>query len=150
MKTRNKAENYSSPEMDEILNEISPTELKRTRNRMLVAAKIDDAIISKGWKKTDFAHKIGKNPSEITKWLSGTHNFTVDTLSDIESVLQIQLLNIGNPDPIYKTYFISVKSELQKDSRSKLPSQVPDSANESLFFYQKSKVLSSMDLTLTN
>ncbi len=113
MKKRNKAENYSSPEMDEILNEISPTELKRTRNRMLVAAKIDDAIISKGWKKTDFAHKIGKNPSEITKWLSGTHNFTIDTLFEIEEVLGIKLINIeGLAESSYKFQPVTLRVQI--------------------------------------
>jgi ribosome-binding protein aMBF1 (putative translation factor) len=38
------------------------------------------------------AEALEQNPSVITKWLSGTHNFTSDTLSDIEEVLGISLL----------------------------------------------------------
>ena len=48
----------------------------------------------RGWilSKIDLAKKFGKSPSEITKWLSGNHNFTVDTLIEIERVLDIKLL----------------------------------------------------------
>jgi len=108
MKTKNKAEEYTSPAIDEIFKEISPAELNRTKQRMLLAAKIDDAIKAKGWKKTDFAHAMIKSPSEISKWLSGTHNFTTDTLSDIEEVLGIQLLNVGKKDDLLYSYSISV------------------------------------------
>ncbi len=35
---------------------------------------------------------MGKKSSEISRWLSGTHNFTTETLWEIERVLNIQLL----------------------------------------------------------
>ena len=92
MKTNHKAEIYSSPLIEELLQGISPEEQERTNKRMLLAARIDDGIKAKGWKKKDFATAMSKTPSEISKWLSGTHNFTSDTLFDIERVLQIKLL----------------------------------------------------------
>jgi transcriptional regulator with XRE-family HTH domain len=151
MKTKNKAEIYNSPEMDEILNEISPAELKRTRNRMLLAAKIDDAIGSKGWKKTDFARKIGKNPSEITKWLSGTHNFTIDTLSDIEDLLGINLVNVAEKENEVYLYF---SGSVQSDSRPEVGFPWLGGAltkpNESLIIYQSGKLLSMTDLSINN
>lgn len=33
-------------------------------------------------------------PSLVSKWLSGTHNFTIDTLTDIQRVLGIRLLDV--------------------------------------------------------
>jgi len=36
-----------------------------------------------------------KNPSEITRWLSGTHNFTVDTLVDLGRVLERDFINLS-------------------------------------------------------
>mgnify|MGYP000851338848 CR=1 FL=1 len=58
---------------------------------MLLAGRIEDAIKEKGWRKVDFAGAMGKRPSEVTKWLSGTHNFNIETLFDIENVLGIKL-----------------------------------------------------------
>ena len=46
-----------------------------------IADRIDTLIKKKGMTKKDFAHSIGKRPSEVTKWLSGQHNFTIRTLA---------------------------------------------------------------------
>ena len=76
---------------------------------MLLAARIDDGIKTKCWKKKDFANAMGKTPSEITKWLSGTHNFTSDTLFDIERVLNINLLITEDKlREVIKTFIYSV------------------------------------------
>jgi ribosome-binding protein aMBF1 (putative translation factor) len=51
---------------------------------------------SKGWKHKDLLSAIGKeNSSIITKWLSGTHNFTVDTLVELEQALNIRLIDLS-------------------------------------------------------
>jgi len=89
-----KADQYTSDILSEIFAEITPREQKRTDNRMLLAAKIKDGMNAKGWRNKQLAEALEQNPSVITKWLSGTHNFTSDTLSDIEEVLGISLLNV--------------------------------------------------------
>ena len=77
------------------MREISPLEQTKTDTKMIIAAKIDEAMKAKGWKNKDLLEAVGKeNPSIVTKWLSGTHNFTVDTLVEIENALGIQLLNV--------------------------------------------------------
>lgn len=91
-----KAENYESDILNELFEEITPTELKKVEKRMLLAQKISEGIKAKGWKKVDFARALNKRPSEITKWLSGTHNFNSDTLFDIEDVLEIELITTEN------------------------------------------------------
>jgi hypothetical protein len=79
----------------EILESISPAEARRIETRMLLAAKIDDAMKANGWKKKDLMLAMGKtNQSEITRWLSGTHNFTSDLLSDLGRVLNTNFLNL--------------------------------------------------------
>ena len=120
--TKQKAEEYSSPIMDEVLNQISPGEQKRTDQRMLLAARIDDAIKAKGWKKKDLALALNKRPSEITKWLSGTHNFTTDTLWDIERVLDIELILLDNQEEEIKIQFniISIQNKVQNQGDENL------------------------------
>jgi transcriptional regulator with XRE-family HTH domain len=116
MKPMDKAEIYHSPILDELMQEISPEELERTEKRMLLAARIYDAIKAKGWKRKDFAEALGKTPSEITKWLSGTHNFTSDTLFDIERVLSIKLVKLDNrPHEVIKTYIYNVTSQAAQE-----------------------------------
>ena len=65
----------------------------QTERKMLLAIKIADAIENKGYSKSKFAKKINKNNSEISKWISGTHNFTFDTLIMLEIERNIKLIN---------------------------------------------------------
>jgi transcriptional regulator with XRE-family HTH domain len=78
--------------LDNLLAEITPEQQARTDRKMRIASIIADALTAKRMTKKDFALKVGRKPSEVTKWLSGTHNFTLDTLTDIEQVLNIRLL----------------------------------------------------------
>lgn len=86
----NKLENPNFDFLEEILEEISPVEMKKTEQRMLNAEKIRKAMDAKGWNNTRLLEALNmKSPSIITKWLSGTHNFTQDTLVEIGEVLGI-------------------------------------------------------------
>ena len=38
--------------------------------------------------RSQFANMMQTQPSVVTKWLSGKHNFTLETLCDIESKLK--------------------------------------------------------------
>ncbi len=96
--------------LDELFEEIQGSKsLKRTENRMLLAQKIDMGMKAKGWNKTKFAKEMIQKPSVITRWLSGTHNFTSDTLTDIGESLGINLLdsNLDNSKP---SIFIQVST----------------------------------------
>ena len=76
--------------IDDILEEISPVEMKKIEQRMLNAEKIRKAMDAKGWNNTKLLEALNmKSPSIITKWLSGTHNFTQDSLVEIGEVLEI-------------------------------------------------------------
>lgn len=108
-----KAEKYTSPLIEKLMEERNPVETAKTRNRMLLAVKIDDAIKAKGWKKKDLANALNKKPSVITKWLSGTHNFTSDTLTEIELILDVKLLN-PKPEEVVIKYQIVVKQEAER------------------------------------
>ncbi len=79
--------------MSSLLTDISEEELKRTESRMAIASKITKALKIRNMSQKSFALLLNKRPSEISKWLSGKHNFTIDTLSDIEGILNIRLLN---------------------------------------------------------
>lgn len=118
MNKAKRADGHTSKVLGALLKEISPKEQERTDNKMLLAAKIDEARKAKGWSQTKFAEEMGKQPSEISKWLSGTHNFTSDTLWDIEEKLEIPGELISIKDKVRKVikvveYRIAVSSPAQ-------------------------------------
>lgn len=84
-----------SASLTRIMNNLDEDKLRRTRARMLVAVKIADTLKAKGISQKRFAEMTGRSESEISEWLSGDRNFTIDTLSDIKKYLGLDLLNIS-------------------------------------------------------
>jgi len=54
-----------------------------------------DLMTQRGISKKELAKSLGKRPSEITRWLSGQHNFTIRTLSMISAFFNDPLITIG-------------------------------------------------------
>lgn len=93
------ARKYRSKVVEELRQEALPQLKELISKRMSLAAKIDDALQEKGLTNQEFAFMMGKKPSEISRWLSGIHNFTTETLWEIERILNIQLLTSSYPKP---------------------------------------------------
>ncbi|MGN1220580.1 MAG: multiprotein-bridging factor 1 family protein, partial [Candidatus Cryptobacteroides sp.] len=62
-------------------------EAEKDARRQRTAEEILDALKASGMSRKEFALKMGRQPSEVTKWLSGKHNFTSDLLAEISVVL---------------------------------------------------------------
>lgn len=58
-----------------------------------ISDKIDARLKELGISQKEFAKQIGKTEAEVSRWLSGTHNFTLKTLANISSALDITLIN---------------------------------------------------------
>jgi transcriptional regulator with XRE-family HTH domain len=110
----------------QILNDIlalgTQEEYARTESRMVLAAKIDDALKAKGISKKQFAEMMGRQPSVITKWLSGGHNFTVDTLTDIQGKLGVRLLALDAQPEIQIVFRFKTQIQSAEPSRVSHPS----------------------------
>ncbi len=94
----NKPRQYRSPIIQRLKAEITPAISEPNDRRMGLAVKIAEALRSRGLTNQEFAFMMGKKPSEVTRWLSGTHNFTTETLWQMERVLRIQLLTSSPPE----------------------------------------------------
>jgi len=95
---------YNDEALNRLFSEITPEEQAKTDAKMLLAVKIADAMKTKNWNNKRLMKEMGKtNQSEITRWLSGTQNFTVETLIDLERVLDIKLLQLQDNKPTIKT-----------------------------------------------
>lgn len=102
-----------------LLSEIDPLEQAKTDAKMEIAAKIAQAMEAKKWKKKDLLNVVGKdNPSIITKWLSGTHNFTIDTLVELERALSISLINREVKNPVVVEYHLHISQEIDKPEKN--------------------------------
>src|SRR6056297_2963008 len=137
MNEKKQTENYTSPAIDELTDETDEKEYKRTEKRMMMAARIDEARRAKGWKNKDLAKALEKKPSEISKYLSGTHNFTVDTLSDLEEALGIQLLNVKEES---KTIIIQQNTVSASSEAGDWESIMNVSKTENSFFSLNSEI----------
>lgn len=58
-----------------------------------IANRIDYLIKKNGLSKRSFAEALGKRPSEVSKWLSGQHNFTLRTLATISAYFGEELIH---------------------------------------------------------
>lgn len=108
--TNNKeARKHRSQVIDQILSGSSSVERSQIAAKMQLAARLDDLLASKKWSKSEFAAMLKKSPSEITKWLSGTQNFTIDTLVEIAAAFDLslnQLFAEREPQVVYDINFV--------------------------------------------
>jgi transcriptional regulator with XRE-family HTH domain len=127
------ARNYTSNILDELMSEITPLEQKRTDKQMLLALKIEKAMKEKNWKKGDLAREMNKQPSIITKWLSGTHNFESNTLFELEEKLGITLVAlVGKKQAPTVFYQVTVQSTVKSDQTDEGIFNIP---SRSIFSY---------------
>lgn len=66
---------------------VSPDVRRQVDISFLIVNRIHGILTAKGYKQKDLADKLGKKEPEISKWMRGTHNFTIETLSSIEAAL---------------------------------------------------------------
>ena len=79
----------------ELLSDISPEERAEARLSFQISNRLDFLMKEKGLSKKQFADAIGKRPSEITRWLSGEHNFTISTLAMLSTFFGQPIIIVG-------------------------------------------------------
>ena len=61
-----------------------------------IAERLSEILKEKGLSQKDFARILHKRDSEISKWLTGRHNFTTQTIARIQTALGCNLINIAH------------------------------------------------------
>ena len=79
----------------ELLGDITPEERAEARLSFQISNRLDFLMKEKGLSKKQLADAIGKRPSEITRWLSGEHNFTISTLAMLSSFFGQPIITVG-------------------------------------------------------
>lgn len=57
-----------------------------------ISRQISHLLFQKGWSQKAFAQKLDKKDSEVSKWLTGLHNLTLQSISKMEAVLGAEIL----------------------------------------------------------
>ena len=61
-----------------------------------IAERLDALLRVKGITRHELAQRMGKRDSEVSKWLTGRHNMTIATISNIESAIGDKLIEIAH------------------------------------------------------
>lgn len=80
--------------MDEIRSTISPETKYQMDLSVAIANRIYEILEAKGMSQKDFARLMGKTETEVSRWLSGTHNLTLATISKISTTLGEQIVKV--------------------------------------------------------
>lgn len=81
--------------MDEIRSSISPETKMQMELSVAIANRIYDILEAKGMSQKDFARLMGKTETEVSRWLSGTHNMTLATICKISLALGENILSVA-------------------------------------------------------
>ena len=80
--------------LQEIFNEIPVEKREETRLSFAISNRIATLMQERGLNKKQFAEALGKRPNEITRWLSGEHNFTISTLAMLSTFFGKSIINV--------------------------------------------------------
>ena len=78
--------------LDEIRGHISPDVKKQLEISVSIANRIYDILEAKGMSQKDLAKLLGKTETEVSRWLSGTHNLTIATIAKISVALGEEII----------------------------------------------------------
>lgn len=60
-----------------------------------IAERMDAILKEKNISQRELARRLGKRESEVSRWLTGRHNFTTSTIAKIETALGSPLVQIA-------------------------------------------------------
>lgn len=73
---------------------VSPYVREKVNLSFQIVDRIHEILKNKGLQQKDLANMLGKSEAEISKWMRGTHNFTIDTLVKIETALDAPIVEV--------------------------------------------------------
>ena len=80
--------------LKEIFNEIPVEKREETRLSFAISNRLASLMQERGLNKKQLAEALGKRPNEVTRWLSGEHNFTISTLAMLSTFFGKSIINV--------------------------------------------------------
>ena len=84
----------NSPIFQSALNTIPEEVVIQVNLSFEIADKIAEILKRQNMSQREFAKKIKRSEAEVSRWLSGTHNFTLSTIAKISAVLGEKILKV--------------------------------------------------------
>jgi transcriptional regulator with XRE-family HTH domain len=108
-----------------------------------IVDRIHEILAKQGKEQKDLAKALGKKESEISKWMSGTHNFTIKTIAKIEAVLNEPIIHVSktkSPETSKCFFIISENYKMKKSRHSSIISNSIGQMNIKPFVHSGSQV----------
>ena len=87
--------------LDDFFNqEVDPETAYFIEYSMAIAVEVAKELDKQGLTQKDLAIKLDKRESEISKWLSGTHNFTLKSIAKLSAALGKKLIFTPNKQKV--------------------------------------------------
>ena len=80
--------------MDEIRASVSPEVKMQMEMSVAIANRIYDILEKRKMTQKEFARRLGKTETEVSRWLSGTHNMTLATIAKISTALNADIIRV--------------------------------------------------------
>jgi transcriptional regulator with XRE-family HTH domain len=94
---------------EKLLEGIPSYKKRLTRISVDIGAQIFEYMKADGINQRQLADKLGKKESEISKWLNGSHNFTIETIAKIEDVFDKDIVLV----PMFATQDLGFTYEMK-------------------------------------
>ena len=97
------------PLFEQCVANVAPEVMEEVNLNIDIANRIYDLLKAKNLTQHEFASRMGKRDSEISRWLTGTHGFTTATLAKISAVLGEPIVEVRRESKT-KYIFITMPS----------------------------------------
>ncbi|MCC8037047.1 MAG: helix-turn-helix domain-containing protein [Bacteroidales bacterium] len=83
---------HTKMSLREVAAKTSPQIQQEVELTFSVSDRIYQLMLDRGLTRKQLAEAVGRRPSEVTKWLSGQHNFTLRTIAMLSSYFNAPII----------------------------------------------------------
>lgn len=80
---------------DEMVSRTSPAVRGEVSMEFDVSDRINGLMEKRGMSRAQLAKALGKRPCEVTRWLSGQHNFTLGSIARLSSFFGEPIISVA-------------------------------------------------------
>ena len=105
---------YINPLFKEMVDKIPADSRRESELSYAIARRINEIMLRKGWSQADLSKAVGRPPAVVSRWMSGTQNFTLRTIALLEIALGERILSVNHyykPSSVVDGYQLSPKRE---------------------------------------